>query len=67
MNVIINNQPVTLPDEHLTVEQFAKLREIPRQGTAIAINDKIVLGAKWEVTYLSEGDRITVISAAFGG
>ena len=51
----------------MTVANLVAWRNIKPHGTAIALNDKIVKKENWELTKLSELDRITVISAAFGG
>lgn len=67
MNIILNSQPVSLPSDGMTVADLVAWRNIKPQGTAIALNDKIVKKENWELTKLSELDRITVISAAFGG
>lgn len=67
MNITINGTTVTLPSDVTTIEQLANLRSIPRQGSAIAINGKLIKADKWEITHISEGDSLLVISAAYGG
>lgn len=67
MTILYNDQPLTLPDKNITLEDLANLKDVPKQGTAIALNDKLITKAKWSVTTLKDFDRITVISAAFGG
>ena len=67
MNIILNSQPVSLPSDCMSVADLVSWRNIKPHGTAIALNDKIVKKENWELTKLSELDRITVISAAFGG
>ncbi len=54
MKIFINNQLIAW-------------KNIPTGGTAITINDRIVRKSDRESTRLSDGDRVVVISAAFGG
>ena len=67
MIVIYNNETLSLPNDNMTLSELAKWKNIPLQGTAIAINDKLVKKDNWETTYLNNLDRVTVITAAFGG
>lgn len=67
MNIILNNVPTPVPAEVMTVADLANWKGIKPQGTAIAINDKIVRKENWCNTCLKDFDRVTVISAAFGG
>lgn len=67
MNIILNNIPTPLPREYMTVEDLVEWKGIKQNGTAIALNDKIIRKDSWNLTRLSDLDRVTVISAAFGG
>lgn len=67
MKIFINNQHVELPAGEMTVGELMEWRNIPSGGTAITLNDRIVSKSDRESTRLSDGDRIVVISAAFGG
>ena len=67
MKIFINNQLVELPVGEMTVAELIAWRNIPSGGTAITLNDRIVRRSDRESTKLSDGDRIVVISAAFGG
>lgn len=67
MKIKINNQQIELPVDVTTVEELLKWRGIPTQGTAIAVNNKLLLACNWGTTKLNESDLLTVISAAFGG
>lgn len=67
MTVLLNDQYVILPQETMTVADLVKWKDIPTQGTAVAINDRLIKQSQWSVTDLNENDRITIISAAFGG
>lgn len=67
MTLIYNDNPVVTSNDNMTLEEFANWKNIPMQGTAIAINDKLIKHDLWKVTPLHDMDRITVITAAFGG
>ena len=67
MNIILNNIPTPLPRDYMSVEDLVKWKGVKPTGTAIAINDKIIRKESWPLTRLSELDRVTIISAAFGG
>lgn len=67
MTITINNQQVELSEEFINLAQLLELRNVKAGGTAVALNNKIVRHENWETTTLSEGDSLTIISAAFGG
>lgn len=67
MTILLNDNPVVLPSDYMTVADLVKWKEIPSQGTAIAVNNKLIKQEKWSITKLNDQDQITVISAAFGG
>ncbi len=50
-----------------TVESLVRQEEINPQGTAIAVNDRIVRKTSWASTLLNPGDKVTVVKIAFGG
>lgn len=67
MNIILNNIPTPLPNDYMTIEDLVKWKGVKPSGTAVALNDKIVRKENWMLTRLSDLDRVTIISAAFGG
>ena len=67
MTIFYNDNPIELPNDYMNLEDFAGWKEIPSQGTAIAVNNRLISRDKWPVTKLANLDRITVITAAFGG
>lgn len=67
MTIFFNDEPIKLPNDFMTVADLVNWKKISEQGTAIAINDKLIKRDKWNVKELNENDRVTVISAAFGG
>lgn len=66
MQIILNQQPLLLPDS-CTVAQMLQLQGITPRLMAIAINQRVVPQSVWAETLLQEGDKITLISAAKGG
>ena len=67
MNIFLNNVPVALPNDYMTLEDLIKWKNISPQGTAVAIDDKIITQNNWKTTRLEPMMHITIISAAFGG
>lgn len=67
MLVYINNKPSNLPDEITNIVQLLDFLNIKRGGTAVAVNNKLIINSKWDQIRLKEKDNVTIISAAFGG
>lgn len=67
MRITVNNQPVDLSEEFLTLKDFLEIRGVKTERTAVALNNKIVTRDKWPLVNISDGDTIMLISAAFGG
>ena len=67
MTIFLNDTLTTLPHKQMTLSDLAKWKNLPSQGTAIALNDKLIKQDLWSVTNLNDQDRVTVITAAFGG
>lgn len=67
MHVILNDMPVQLPDEDITIKELISMRNLPVTGTAVAVNDRLVPRTKHDSHKVKEGDVITLISAAYGG
>lgn len=67
MTIIYNNQSLQLPDKDITVADLANMKDVPKQGAAIAVNDKLIKRDLWNSTKLNSMDQITVIVSAYGG
>lgn len=67
MTILLNDTLTRLPKKTLTVADLVEWKELKPQGTAIAINDKLIKQAQWSITQLKEMDNVTIISAAYGG
>lgn len=67
MIIFYNDQTTELPKKNMTIEELATWKDVPAQGAAIAVNDKLIKKSMWSVTQLQPMDKVTVITAAFGG
>lgn len=66
MKVYINQNETEVP-EGITVKEWLDRQQITAEGTAIAIDNKLVPKSEWNDRTLAEGDKITLIRATFGG
>lgn len=65
--ISINNKSYKLQDDG-TVEAAINLVEgLPKRGIAIAVNNEVVPSSQWSTKKLSDGDRLTIIKAFYGG
>ena len=67
MTILLNDVSTPLPKEIISLADLVNWKNIPSQGTAIALNNKLIKQAQWAVTTLNDLDQITIISAAYGG
>lgn len=66
MKVYINQNETEVP-EGITVRELLDRQQIAAEGTAIAIDNKLVPKSEWSNRTLADGDKITLIRATFGG
>ena len=50
-----------------TITQLTAQLELPAQGIAIAVNNKMIPRTEWERFSLQENDQLVIIKAACGG
>lgn len=67
MNIILNDIPTKLPDNVKSVADLVVWKQLNPQGTAVAVNNKLVRQDSWKISMLSDLDQVTIISAAYGG
>lgn len=67
MKIFLNNTPVNIPGNDVTVLALVQYKDISRNGTAVSVNDRLIRQSDWETAKLKDGDRVVIISAAFGG
>lgn len=66
MNILINHKPFELQGDS-TLEEALTQAQIPLEGVAVAVNNRVVPRRDWGSTTLEEGSKITVIRAVCGG
>ncbi len=66
MKVQVNNKEVEI-DSASTLTQLITQLELPSQGIAVAINNKMIPRTEWERFSLQENDNLVIIKAACGG
>ena len=66
MKLILNGEERDVA-EGMTVARLLEMMQVPRTGTAVARNDRVVRGDEHGGTRIEEGDRIEIIRAVAGG
>lgn len=67
MKVSINKQDYEIADGTTLLAALKQVPNIPEKGIAVAVNNQVVSLSKWQETTLTDGDKITVIKAFYGG
>lgn len=65
MEVIVNNKSVQT--QAVTIEELAAEMNLPSQGVAVAIDNKMVPRAEWSSISLVDGQKLTILKAFCGG
>ncbi|MFI3269002.1 MAG: sulfur carrier protein ThiS [Rikenellaceae bacterium] len=66
MDISLNNAAVKLEDG-ATITALLAAQSIAETGVAVALNNRIVTRVEWATTEISDGDKVTVIQATYGG
>ena len=66
MKLTVNKKTIDAA-EGTTLAQLLEQQSIPSQGTAAALNNRVIPRAEYATTRLSEGDNILIIKAFYGG
>ena len=66
MKIYINQKEIEVQDS-ISVKELLEMQQLTIQGTAIAIDNKLVPKNEWNDRILTEGNKITIIRATFGG
>ena len=64
---IYNNQKEIEVQDSISVKELLDMQQIAIEGTAIAIDNKLVPKNEWNDRILTDGNKITIIRATFGG
>ena len=66
MKIDINQKEIEVQD-NISVKELLDMQQIAIEGTAIAIDNKLVPKNEWNDRILTDGNKITIIRATFGG
>ena len=66
MKIYINQKEREVQD-NISVTELLDMQQIAIEGTAIAIDNKLVPKNEWNDRILTDGNKITIIRATFGG
>lgn len=66
MKVQVNNKEVEII-KVFTITGLTEQLELPLQGIAIAVNNKMISRTEWNNFVLQENDNLVIIKAACGG
>ena len=68
MNLLLNGEPLELPDGATLADAVAASGAPPdRRGVAVAVDGEVVPRSAWQSFTLSEGARVEVLTAMQGG
>ncbi len=65
MKIIVNDQEIQMCGS--TVTDLLNCLDLPLEGCAVAVGEKIVPFSQWDTYTLSENDHVTLIRATQGG
>ena len=66
MKIYINQKEIETQDS-ISIKELLDMQQISIEGTAIAIDNKLVPKNEWNDRILTEGNKIMIIRATFGG
>ena len=66
MKIYINQKEIETQDS-ISIKELLDMQQMSIEGTAIAIDNKLVPKNEWNDRILTEGNKITIIRATFGG
>ena len=66
MKILVNNRETELTTGD-TIADLARQLELPAQGVAIALHNRMIPRTEWSTTVLQANDSLVIIKAACGG
>ena len=66
MKVFLNHQEICA-GSRVTLRDLLLGQSISSEGTAVAVNNRVIPKDEWMDTFLKDGDKVTVIQATCGG
>lgn len=67
MIIYVNNKKYSITDGSTIADAIAQIENMPTTGIAIAVNNEVVANKLWGEVRLSDGDKLTIIKAFYGG
>jgi thiazole synthase len=67
MRITLNQQPLQVSEDKITVEEMLNENEIPKEAIVVAVNQDVVRRDEWPGYQLREGDEIEIVHAVAGG
>ena len=66
MKILVNNKETELTHGN-TLADVSRQLELPAQGVAIALNNRMIPRTQWAEQTVKDGDSLVIIKAACGG
>ena len=66
MKIFMNRQAIEV-EAPVTLAELLRQQQLPAQGIAVALDNKVVPKTEWESTLLQDQCSVTVIRAVCGG
>ena len=66
MKIYINQKEIETQDS-ISIKEILDMQQNTNEGTAIANDNKLVPKNEWNDRILTDGNKITIIRATFGG
>ena len=63
----INSEITPVSDEINTVEKLLAFMNIPANGIAVGLNNRLIEARNFSIAELHDQDRVMIIKAAYGG
>lgn len=67
MIIYINEQPKEIPDDINSIGKLLDFIHVKHGGTGVGHNSRLVKASEWDSTFISNNDRVLIISATYGG
>ncbi len=67
MTIELNGERIELPDTATVAAAVDKTGAASPRGVAVAVDGEVVPQSEWELTTLSDGQRVEVVGAIQGG
>jgi len=67
MKILVNNKPEQLAQGNKLAELLLQLGLSEKRGIAVAVNNRVIGRAEWEMCDLNENDKVTIIRPTQGG